>query len=94
MYYVEKITNKNGKNKTGRRYLNYINSVATFQIKPMIGYRMIFRYIKQNDYGDILEDHIAITSCPEIIIEDVKYLIVQTENSIYYFKKIQGEKQW
>lgn len=89
-YFIENITDKYGKTRTGFRYPNRIGSTVEFLEPVKIGIPALFRYVKYND-GELVEDHITCTSR----VDDLEWyndkFYIYTRNSIYKFVPLEEE---
>ena len=89
-YYLKDITDYLGKTRTDDRYPNRIGSFVKFNQEPMLNIPMCFRYVKYDERGDTIEDHITFTTTIKEIKHEKDYVSIHTANSIYYFKEVEA----
>lgn len=94
-YLIKDITDKTGKTRTDDRYPNRIGSTIQMNQRPVVGHPFIFRYVKHDEKGNCIEDHITMTSNVKKIgkchLPEFVGVIVHTNNSIYYFENMEGK---
>lgn len=88
-YYIENITDYQGNIKTDDRYPNRIGSIVQLNQEPTLNIPMCFRYVKYDENGYTIEDHITLTTTVKKIknIDDI--VAIYTANSIFYFKEME-----
>lgn len=89
-YYLEDIKDYLGNTRTDDRYPNRIGSIVQFNQEPMVNAPMCFRYVKYDDTGNTIEDHITFTTTIKKIENEEGYICIYTANSIYYFKEMEN----
>lgn len=88
-YYLEDIRDYSGKTRTDDRYPNRIGSIVQFNQEPTVNSPMCFRYVKRDEEGNIVEDHITFTTTIKKVENKEDYICIYTTNSIYYFKEME-----
>ena len=61
-FLIKNITDKDGITKTNDRYPNRIGSITDINVFPRKGESLVFNYIKDDEFGNRIEDHITMTS--------------------------------
>lgn len=88
-YYLENIIDHQGNTRNNDRYPNRIGSIVQFNQEPMLDYPMCFRYVKYDEKGKTIEDHITLTTTVKRIDNEDNLITIYTANSIYYFKEME-----
>lgn len=85
MYRIESITGKDGLERTDGRYPLRKGCIGNIY-DVIIGQVLWFEYLADNE-GNVKTGYLR-TSMIESFVEDFDRLIIETLNSVYYFRKI------
>lgn len=90
-YFLDDIKDYAGNTRTDDRYPNRIGSSVQFNQEPILDAPMCFRYVKHDENGDVIEDHITFTTTIKKIENNGSYTYIYTANSIYHFREMESQ---